>query len=196
MDSIRQYIQQYVKKAGIDLPEEELMELSLTFKEKNFKKGEHLVESGEKSYFMAFITEGLVRFYYNTFEGKQVNQTFKKENDLICDYFGALTNEPAHFSIQAIEPTKVIYSDYRLMEPFYSKHRNWNMLGRIIIETNFIIKARREAALLQLNATDRYLHFKHNFKELFPRLTQMDIALYLAIDPSSLNRIIKKNSLD
>jgi CRP-like cAMP-binding protein len=196
MNSIEQYIQQYVKKTGIDLPEEELRELSQSFKEKTFKKGEHLVEAGEKSYFMAFITEGMVRFYYNTFEGKQINQTFKKENDLIVDYFAALTNEPAHFSIQALELTKVIYSDYRLMEPFYSKHRNWNKLGRIIIETNFIIKARREAALLQLNATERYLHFKQNFKDLFPRLTQMDIALYLAIDPSSLNRIIKKNNLD
>jgi CRP-like cAMP-binding protein len=195
MIAIEQYIQQYIAKVGIELPLEEINELSLTFKEKTFKKGEHLVEAGDKTYFMAFITEGLVRFYFNTFEGKQVNQTFKKENDLIVDYFSALTNEPSHFFIQALEPTKVFYADYRIMERMYPKHRNWNKLGRIIMEVNFIIKARREAALLQLNASERYLHFKHNFQELHARLTQQDIALYLGIDPSTLNRLIKKNKL-
>jgi CRP-like cAMP-binding protein len=196
MSSTKEYIRSFVLSFGVDLPDDEINEFASSFKIKTFNKGDHLLMAGEKSHFMAFILDGLVRFYFNTVDGKEVNQTFKKENDLIVDYFSALTNEAAFFSIQALETTKVLYSDYRVMEHLYLKHRDWNKLGRIIIEKNFIIKARREAALLQLNATDRYLDFKQRFKEFLPRLTQYDVALYLGVDPSSLNRLIKKNNLD
>lgn len=186
-----QYITAYLKSFNLDLPGPEIQEFVSMFQEKKFNKGDHLVEAGTRSSFFAFITSGLVRFYFNTYEGKEFNQTFKKENHLIVDYFSALTNEPPLFSIQALEPTTTLSCDYKNIEALYDKHRNWERLGRLIIEHNFIIKSRREANLLMLDAKNRYLKFQEEFKDFFPRISQQDMALYIGVNPSTLNRIIK-----
>lgn len=192
MNFKEQYITDYLKSFNLELPEDEIQEFVSMFNEKKFNKGDHLVEAGKKSSFVAFITSGLVRFYFNTFEGKEFNQTFKKENHLIVDYFSALTNEAPQFSIQALEPTTTLFCNYKNIEAMYNKHRNWERIGRLIIEYNFIIKSIREANLLMLDAKARYLKFQDEFKDFLPRLSQQDMALYIGVNPSTLNRLIKE----
>lgn len=186
------YIKEYLRSFKLDLPENEVLEFISFFNEKKFNKGDHLVEAGKRSSFVAFITTGLVRFYFNTYEGKEFNQTFKKENHLIADYFSALTSETPHFSIQALEPTTTLFCNYKDIEIMYDKHRNWERIGRLIIEYNFIIKSIREANLLMLDAKERYLRFREEFKDFLPRLSQQDMALYIGVNPSTLNRLIKE----
>jgi DNA-binding MurR/RpiR family transcriptional regulator len=55
-----------------------------------------------------------------------------------------------------------------------------------------MIKANREIQLLLYNATDRYKNFIQAQPELAQRLPQYHLATYLGINPSSLNRLIKK----
>lgn len=190
-----QYITEYLRSFKLELPENEVKEFISYFNEKKFNKGDHLIEAGKRSTFVAFITSGLVRFYFNTYDGKEFNQTFKKENHLIVDYFSALTSEASQFSIQALEPTTTLFCNYKDIEAMYDKHRNWERIGRLIIENNFIIKSVREANLLMLDAKERYLKFQEEFHDFLPRISQQDIALYIGVNPSTLNRLIKELSI-
>lgn len=185
------YISNFLKRFGFDLPQNEVDDFIKLFVEKDYNKGDHLVLAGEKNPIMAFVVEGLVRFYFNTFEGKEFNQTFLKENQIIVEYSSALTGEASMFSIQAMEATKVLICNYNDVEKFYDKHRYWERIGRLIIEENFIVKFKRETTLLLMDAKDRYLYFLEHFESLVPRLSQQDIALYLGVNPSTLNRLIK-----
>jgi len=49
----------------------------------------------------------------------------------------------------------------------------------------------REEQLLKYDAKDCYTDFTKDFPNLLDRLPQLQIALYLGVNPSSLNRIIK-----
>lgn len=191
MDFKHQYISTFLDSFGLDLPEDEVNDFISLFVEKEYKKGDHLVLAGEKNPIMAFVIDGLVRFYFNTFEGKEYNQTFLRENQVVVEYCSALTDEASKFSIQSMEPTKVLQCNYNDIEKFYDKHRNWERIGRLIVELNFIVKFKRETTLLLMDAKERYLYFLDNFEDLVPRLSQQDIALYLGVNPSTLNRLIK-----
>lgn len=191
MDFKRKYILTFLNNFGFDLPESEIDDFIELFVEKDYNKGDHLLLAGENNPIMAFIFQGLVRCYFNTFEGKEFNQTFLKENQILVEYSSALTNEASTFSIQAMEATKVLMCNYNDVEKFYDKHRYWERIGRLIIEENFIVKFKRETTLLLMDAKERYLYFLEHFEDLVPRLSQQDIALYLGVNPSTLNRLIK-----
>lgn len=193
MEQKEKFFRMFLDSFGMELPKDEKLAFISCFQEQHFKKGDHITLEGEKNSFLGFIFSGLVRFYFNTFEGKEFNQTFKKENQLIADHYSFLTGRPAIFSIQALEPTTIYTANYHDMSKFYDQHRNWERIGRLIVEHNFIIKTERENHLLTLDAEGRYKKFLEDFKDFHPRISQMDIALYIGVNPSTLNRLIKKN---
>lgn len=186
------FIKSFLGHFPFDLPEDEISEFCSMFKEKSFSKGENISHHHEKNDLIAFISQGLVRFYFNTFDGKEFNQTFKKENHLIADHYSILTGKPAIFSIQALEDTFLYVANYQELKKLFEKHRHWDRLGRMILEENFVIKSERENELLTMNAEDRYECFCKKFKDYGTRISQKDIALYVGVNPSTLNRMIKK----
>ncbi len=175
----------------VSLPEEELIEFLTLFKLKSFEKGEHIISLDEKVSYFGMVMEGLIRHYFNTFEGKELNQTFRCENEVFMNYYPHFTGKGSPFAIQALEPTRVAIVSYEEIETFYDKDPGWNILGRKLLEENFIIKAERERQLLTLDSTNRYLSFKSNFPKLIDRIPKQHIALYLGINPASLSRLIK-----
>jgi CRP-like cAMP-binding protein len=186
------WIRSFLSVFKLELPSDEVDEFCSYFTERTYEKGSFIVEAGEKSGIIGFITKGMVRFYFNTYEGKEFNQTFKKEGQLIADYFFAFADEASPLFIQALEPVTLLQADYKNVQKLYSKHRHWERMGRLIIEDNFMIKFRREATLLTLSAKERYERFQVEFKDFIPRLTQQDIALYIGVNPSTLNRMLKE----
>ena len=58
-----------------------------------------------------------------------------------------------------------------------------------LLEKAMRYKIYRENGFLVENATERYLHFKKQFPELYGKLPQKHIATYLGITPESLSRI-------
>lgn len=182
----------FLDSFGLSIPEEERKIFLSSFFEKKFKKGEHIVYSGSVSPFLGIIAQGLVRFYFITNDGKEYNQTFKKEHHLIADHYSILTGNSSIFSIQALEDTIVYATNYEIMNELYQKNRAWDRIGRLLIEKNFTLKAEREHSLLTLDAEGKYQKFLEDFKDFGDRLSQQEIALYIGVNPSTLNRLIKK----
>lgn len=192
MDTKDLFIKSFLGHFPFELPEDEISEFCGFFKEKNFSKGEHISHHHERNDLVAFIIKGFVRFYFNTFDGKEFNQTFKKENQLIADHYSILTGRPAIFSIQALEDSLLYVANYQDIKRIFEKHRHWDRVGRLIIEENFVIKSERENELLTMNAEERYQCFCEKFKDYGSRISQKDVALYVGVNPSTLNRMIKK----
>jgi hypothetical protein len=62
----------------------------------------------------------------------------------------------------------------------------------LYLEKNWVIdKEKREVALVQENATERYLRFKENYASLEQRIPQFHIASHIGITPTQLSRIRK-----
>jgi CRP-like cAMP-binding protein len=186
------YLSNIFSHFNLDLPPEEIDRFCSILREVEYKKNSFFIREGDLTYKFGIIKTGLVRFYYNTYEGKEYNQTFKQENEFIMAYYPIMSGKPSPFSIQAVEECSILEGDYREFQKFYDLHPIWGITARKFYEYNFILKAEREAEFLLYNATDRYIRFSQKHPDLVKRLPQNQIALYLGINPVSLNRIIRQ----
>ena len=74
---------------------------------------------------------------------------------------------------------------YKLLET----NIHWQQIYRNLLERVYIIKEKREADFLLLNATDRYMNFIKEYPHINKMIRQHHIASYLGITPESLSRI-------
>jgi len=195
MDIKEKYLRNYFDKFGLNFPEEEILELVSNFSIKTYKKNEYLVNPGDLNPMFGFILEGLAKVALNTFDGKEYIQSFRKENDIVFEYNSGLLKEPSAFAIKAIEHVTFLTCSYNDVEKLYDKDRSWERLGRYILQESFLVKYDREKELLMFDAKDRYLRFKKTNLDLFDRVSQQEIAMFIGVNPSTLNRLIKSNDL-
>lgn len=174
------------------IPDEEWAKFEQMLRPMNYYKDDNIINVGDTECILGFIDSGLIRFYFTTFEGNEYNQTFKTEGEFFMNYYSALSNTPSPFTIQALEDTTMHVADFKQVQGLYEQHSCWQIIGRKLAENNYMTKCEREMQLLLFDAKQRYLNFMEKRPDLAQRLTQMHLALYLGINPSSLNRLIKK----
>lgn len=73
-----------------------------------------------------------------------------------------------------------------------TRHPVWHEGGRSLAEMRFFEKCDREYELLSYSAEKRYEIFLHRHGENSQGIPQKDVASYIGVTPSSLNKIIKK----
>lgn len=173
-------------------PEEEMERISQLFRPQSFKQGEYLLQAGDEPKDLGFINAGLLRYFYQTAEGKEFNKSFIAENQFTAAYSAYLTQSPARFSIQALEDSVLLIADLKSVIALFDQHRCWEKLGRILAEQLYIKKETREAEFLLDDAETRYRRFLKTYQGLEDRLTQYHIASYLGITPVALSRIRKR----
>lgn len=178
----------------IECPKDELEEFADIFQVKNYKKSDIIQDANSTEEIFGYITSGLVRFYFNTRDGKEFNQTFKCEHQIFSNYYATFVKEPSPIVIQALEETSALVTDFSKILPFFDKSRAWDRLGRKITERNFMYKAIREKDLLVNDAMTRLNNFKIHFPKLTNRVSKHHLALYLGINPASLSRLLKSST--
>lgn len=160
-------------------------------KELTVPKGELLISRGEVEAHISFIVEGSVRLFYVTHDGKDFNQVFKFEGDLVAGYASLLTKNPCQFSIEALEETKLIQLPFKKITELYESSQGLERLGRKVAEQHFLNKEKREASFLLLNAKSRYQELLIERPNIHQRVSQYHIASYLGITAESFNRLLK-----
>jgi CRP-like cAMP-binding protein len=159
--------------------------------EKTLKAGDFLLREGKVSRNIAFIKEGLLRLYYLN-DGKEVTTCFCKENTITSSYKSLITQKESDLAIQAIEESKLIVLSYTSLQKLFNKDLFWQQVGRLAAENEFIVSESHIRFLMDLSATDRYLHILNNDKELLHRVPLNHLATYLQIAPETLSRIRNK----
>lgn len=192
LDQYIPYMKNAFSQYEEDVPEQEIRRFLDICKPAKFSTGDHFVEMGSNSTSFAFVIKGLFKFYYTTFEGKEFIQVFRNEGAFMLSYYPVMTGKPSPFGIQAIEDSEILYGDYKELEAFYASSQLWNNIARKFYQFNFIAKVEREFDLLLYDATKRYENFTIKYKDILPRLTKQQIAMFLGISPVSLSRIINK----
>lgn len=143
---------------------------------------------GEKSTHHYFVVEGLVRFYYLTPEGKELNKGFYKKNHIVGSLSAMILNEPCRFSIETLEPCLLVEIDLVGIQSNMSDSPAWQRLNLHSAQMMLIRNERREAELLTMTTKQRFQQFVRNFPDLFERIPQYHIASYLGITPVALSK--------
>ena len=186
MDLLIQTIRNYIPFS----PADEAVAQQL-FHRKEYKKGGHLLTSGEICRYLIFIESGLVR-YYITKDGEDQTAYFNKEGDFVCNYTSFLPQKPSMVSIQALEDCVVWLISFDGMQQFYKEVEYGERFGRLGIEEVFVNVAAQVASIYTDTPELRYKNFLHNYPAIVQRVPQYYIASYVGVKPQSLSRIRKR----
>ncbi|MBE7177299.1 MAG: Crp/Fnr family transcriptional regulator [Mucilaginibacter polytrichastri] len=187
IDVFKNYLQERAQ-----LSDEQFTQISATLKEKEVKKGHVLLTQGDICSEMYFVTEGLLRSFTVDSSGKEHIVQFSPENWWTGDRNSFYYNEPSLFSIDAVEPAKLVVLTHDFFERSLSLSAGFHRFNTLALHNSIRYMQRRIVSLLSATAEERYLEFIKLYPSLNLRVPQWMIATYLGITPESLSRVRKE----
>lgn len=165
------------------------------FGARSFDEGAHVIEAGDIVTELHFLVTGIARYYYLTPDGKEFNKSFARCGQTLSSVSSLVTGAPSPFSIQALEPCECLSIKYADFAALCEQYREWERLGRRLLEILAIKKERREADFLLLSASERYKKYLLEFNDIADRIPHYHVASYLGITDVALSRIRKRLGL-
>lgn len=188
-------IKLFIEKIQTICPEltvEELAEFENGLFVKQLKKKQLVFNPKKPQDFIAYTISGLVRSYYINETGNEISAYFIKEFDFVSDYPSFLNGVKSNYLFEAIEETTIVGIPKDLIIKAYKASPKFERFGRLIAEEAVKFLQGRMESFLFKSATERYLEFMSNERDLFNRLSVEHIATYLGVERQSLTRIRKK----
>lgn len=153
-----------------------------------FKKNDMILSMWEEQKDVYLIFSGIVRSYYLDKDGDDVTKYFMKENDF-CVGESLLSNSKSMQGFEALEDIKALKFNADELKKIILKSQDLTKCYIEYLEKNLIYKMERESGFQIMSATERYINFQKEYKEIEKRVNQSAIASYLGITPESLSRI-------
>ncbi len=187
-----QPIQEYLNSIA-PISEQDWTFFSGKLTKKHYAKNEKLINVGQVENHIAFIAEGMVRLYY---PGTDNDHTFGFvfENEFVSAYDSFLTRQPCLYHVECLAPTTAWLISHTDLHAIYEHIPAGHRIGRHIAEQLFLIKSKREAALLRQTAEERYLALFTERPQLLRHIPLRHIASYIGVTPQALSRIRKRIS--
>lgn len=152
------------------------------------RKGEHIVQQGERNSSLYLVAQGIWRGYYLR-DGVDISLWFAFEGDTLFSSWSYVAGLPSLLSIEAMSDSTVYRISKQKMETFFASSIAFANIGRIIFERQFLDM---ESWMVHGGATQakqRYLALLEQNPELLQQVPLKHIASYLMITPQSLSRI-------
>ena len=164
---MKAFIEILREKYGLAQPEAEklLEQMELL----TYRKGEHIVQEGERNSSFYLVADGIWRGHYLR-DGVDVSLWFAFQGDSIFSSWGYVAGLPSLVSIEAMSDSRIYRISKSKLETFFSSSVLFANIGRIIFERHYLTLLEQNPELLQ------HVPLKH-------------IASYLFITPQSLSRI-------
>lgn len=169
--------------------ENEMEKIDACFEYEKFDAKEYLSLMGKISNKIFFIVKGLARVYYLK-DGKEITTYLSCDERFISSYSSFINQTPSFENIQCIEDCEVLSVTFEKMQYLYNEVPNWERVGRILAEQNYLCMADRVLKLQMIPAKEKYLAFLASAPaRIIQRTPLIYIASFLGITPESLSRI-------
>lgn len=156
-----------------------------------FSKNEVLLQPGSIPQEVFFIKSGLIRVIVTDREGNEHTLHFAMERQFITDYSSFILQQPALYSMQALETTDVVVLPRKAIEWGYKNLQEGEKMGRLVAEFYFIYQDNRIKNIYSRSPKERYEAITEVFPNIHQRVPQHMIASYLGITPVHLSRLKK-----
>lgn len=179
---------EYMKK-HIDLSNEDVAILSEHIKIRRYLKGQYVVQQGDICKYESFVISGCAKSFFMDAEGNEHVVMFAIENWWTADLGSFITQEPADYNVQCLEPTIVAQFSYESLELLYQQIPQLEKFFRIIMQGAYVASQKRIVRNLSLTAKEHYLIFRKQYPAIEQRVPQYLIASYLGITKQFLSKI-------
>jgi CRP-like cAMP-binding protein len=171
-----------------DPPAEQIERLIAGGRTRTLDAGRDFCRPGQQRHEVAFIHEGILRYYLVLADGEDVTKDFSFAGGFAVSYGSAVTGRPAEVAVAAVIPCRLTVWAYSAFTSLYDSHPQWERFGRRIAELLYVRKERREIALLTQSAGQRLEAMLQAFPQA-QQIPQHYLASYLGIRPQSLSRL-------
>ncbi|WP_107039788.1 Crp/Fnr family transcriptional regulator [Brumimicrobium mesophilum] len=182
----------YIHSSFGILEKKELSKISELFEYSKLKKGDFLLESGQKCNKLSFIQSGLLRMFALV-DGNEITQWISTKGYFATDLASFVHEKSSRLAIHALVDTEL----YSISKENYDKIGEivpqWHALEKQFIINCFITLEDRVFSHLSMSAEQRYQLFFENNKTLFNEVPLQYIASMLGMTPETFSRIRKNN---
>lgn len=184
MEKLFQHITQY---APLSPHEKAIITAKVSLRK--FLKGQFVVQAGDVCSHQSYVLSGCLKSFSIDDEGQEHIVSFAIEDWWTGDLGSFITQNPADYHVQCIEPSELIQIPYDNMEMLFSEVPALERFFRVTIQNAYVATQRRVVDNMSFNAREKYLHFEEKYPELIQRVPQYTIASYLGITPQFLSKI-------
>ena len=172
-------------------PDEEIDVLQGYLVSKFIRKGDHFLNLGQVSRYIAFIDSGLM-MHYSLHDGIEIPCNFSVEGDWMGSLKSFTSSSPTETAIKALEDTWIREISAEHIQHLFLLSPRWLLFKNHLVQDVFFNITQHNADLTMLGAKERYYKFMREQPDLINRVPQYYIAAYLGITPQSLSRIRKE----
>ena len=174
------------------LGEEEINQLKNRFKERRIKRRQLILQEGDVCKHYTFVSEGCLKLYKIDQNGKERNLQFAIEDEWISDLGSLYSETPSDVYIEALEQSTILQIEVKDLVYLYTHYPNIDRRFRVVIENSYIYLQKRMFQNISATAEEKYLFFFNTRRNLFNRISNVQIASYLGVTPEFLSTIRKK----
>ncbi|TXN35365.1 Crp/Fnr family transcriptional regulator [Flagellimonas hymeniacidonis] len=176
----------------ISVSEDEFYNMLPYFEQVCLKKKEILVSAGSLCTHHHFVLEGCLHLYFITDKGVERTVQFAIENWWMTDNLAFHNQTITDFSIQAVEPTKLLSISYEKQEQLLQEFPQLEKYLRSIYQISYGASLVKMRYLLDFSKEEMYFHFTEQFPEFAQRVPQYLIASFLGLTPEYVSEIRAK----
>lgn len=155
----------------------------------SFAKGDFLLKPGQPCQVQWFVTQGVLRAFYEDAQAAEHNVQFAIEQWWTADLGGFFKNQPAELHIQALESGRALALQAEYQEELLGNHPIFERFFRLIVQNAYAQAQRRILATLSLTAEQRFEQFLKRYPGLIHRIPQYHIASYLGVTPEFFSKM-------
>lgn len=159
--------------------------------EVKLKKNTTILKVGKVENYLSFISQGIIRLYIPR-EESDLTFGFLFDNEFVTAYDSFLTQSPSEYQIETLTETTLWKISNKDLQEVYERTTKGNIIGRKMAEKMFLLKSKRELALLSKTAEQRYLDLFSERPKLLQQIPLKYIASYIGVTPQALSRIRKR----
>lgn len=167
-------------------------EITDQFELEEYDKKEMLLKAGDIPECEFYVVKGSLRVFYVDQNGTEHTLNLCLEDWWAGD-LGALVNKtPAHYNIQALEPTLILKFKREQWLEFPNKYPEMCKYLRLAFQSAIIALHDRVRKNISTTAEDRYKELMEKYPAFFQRIPQKYIASYLGVTPEFLSMLRRK----
>lgn len=155
----------------------------------HFEAKSFLLKAGKVCRTQYFIVKGCIRTYYVDENAVEHIVQFGMENWWAADLQSFITQQPANFNLQALEPTAVLALSHQDLQGLFEEIPKLERLFRIIIQNAYVSAQQRIVENISATAEARYESFLQRYPGLDQRVPQYMIAGYIGVTPQFFSKM-------